>query len=98
MPLELRPAQTGAKVQPVPRLKLPMDEVHRSLCAINLSLEVFGDRWSLLIIRDMVFAGKRHFRDLHLGAARGDSTRKPSAPINEFLRSSTPPRLRKKVK
>jgi DNA-binding HxlR family transcriptional regulator len=35
----------------------------RSPCPINLALEVFGDRWSLLIIRDLVFAGKRHFRE-----------------------------------
>jgi DNA-binding HxlR family transcriptional regulator len=37
---------------------------HRSGCPINLSLEVFGDRWSLLILRDMMFGGKRHFREL----------------------------------
>jgi DNA-binding HxlR family transcriptional regulator len=24
---------------------------------INLSLEVFGDRWSLLILRDVIFGG-----------------------------------------
>lgn len=36
---------------------------HRSDCPINLSLEVFGDRWSLLILRDLMFAGKRHFRE-----------------------------------
>lgn len=37
--------------------------LHRSGCPINLGLEVFGDKWSLLIIRDMMFAGKRHFRE-----------------------------------
>jgi len=36
----------------------------RSYCPINLSLEVFGDSWSLLVLRDMMFAGKRHFREL----------------------------------
>lgn len=36
----------------------------KSRCPINLSLEIFGDRWTLLIIRDLVFAGKRHFREL----------------------------------
>jgi DNA-binding HxlR family transcriptional regulator len=36
----------------------------RSGCPINLSLEVFGDRWSLLILRDIIFGGKRHFREL----------------------------------
>jgi len=36
----------------------------RSYCPINLSLEVFGDSWTLLVLRDMMFAGKRHFREL----------------------------------
>jgi DNA-binding HxlR family transcriptional regulator len=40
-----------------------MDD-HRSGCPINLSLELFGDRWSLLVLRDMMFGGKRHFREL----------------------------------
>src|SRR6266540_3604213 len=39
-------------------------DTHRSLCPINLGLEVFGDRWTLLIVRDLMFAGKRHFREL----------------------------------
>lgn len=33
----------------------------RSHCPINFSLEVFGDRWSLLIIRDIVFFGKKTY-------------------------------------
>ena len=39
-------------------------ENHRSHCPINLALEVFGDKWSLVIIRDIMFDGKRHFREL----------------------------------
>ena len=31
-----------------------MQNTQRSGCPINLSLEVFGDRWSLLILRDMI--------------------------------------------
>ncbi len=27
-------------------------------------LEVFGDKWSLIIIRDIMFEGKRYFREL----------------------------------
>jgi DNA-binding HxlR family transcriptional regulator len=38
-------------------------ENHRSLCPINLALEVFGDKWSLIIIGAMMFSGKRHFRE-----------------------------------
>ncbi|MEO8610361.1 MAG: helix-turn-helix domain-containing protein [Chloroflexota bacterium] len=36
-------------------------QVRRSDCPINFSLETFGDRWSLLIIRDMVYFGKKTY-------------------------------------
>jgi DNA-binding HxlR family transcriptional regulator len=36
----------------------------RSYCPVNLSLEIFGDAWTLLVLRDMMFSGKRHFREL----------------------------------
>ena len=41
-----------------------MADDHRSGCPINLTLEVVGDKWSLLIIRDIIFGGRRHFREL----------------------------------
>jgi DNA-binding HxlR family transcriptional regulator len=41
-----------------------MDDDHRSGCPINLTLEVLGDKWSLLILRDIMFGRKRHFREL----------------------------------
>lgn len=37
---------------------------HRSGCPINLTLEILGDKWSLLIIRDIIFGDRRHFREL----------------------------------
>jgi DNA-binding HxlR family transcriptional regulator len=43
----------------------------RSGCPINLSLEVFGDRWSLVILRDMIFGGVRHFREMLNGSIEG---------------------------
>lgn len=30
-------------------------------CPISFALELFGDRWSLLIIRDLIFKGKKHY-------------------------------------
>jgi DNA-binding HxlR family transcriptional regulator len=36
----------------------------RSYCPINLGLEIFGDAWTLLVLRDVMFGGKRHFREL----------------------------------
>jgi DNA-binding HxlR family transcriptional regulator len=48
-----------------------MTDTHRSGCPINLSLEVLGDKWSLLIIRDMMFGDRRHFRALLTGSEEG---------------------------
>ena len=36
----------------------------RSGCPINLTLEILGDRWSLIVIRDIMFGNRRHFREL----------------------------------
>jgi len=36
----------------------------RSGCPINLTLETLGDRWSLIVIRDLMFGNSRHFREL----------------------------------
>ena len=35
----------------------------RSSCPVSISLEIFGDRWSLLIIRDLMVRGFRTFKD-----------------------------------
>lgn len=51
-----------------------MSGKEKSDCPINLSLEVIGDRWTLLIIRDMMFAGKKHFREF-LQSEEGISSR-----------------------
>ena len=37
---------------------------NRSGCPINLALELLGDRWSLIVIRDIMFGNRRHFREL----------------------------------
>ena len=35
----------------------------RSGCPLNASVEMLGDRWSLLIIRDMMLRGFRYYKD-----------------------------------
>lgn len=42
-------------------MKTTSKEDIRSHCAVNYGVEIFGDRWSLLIIRDIVFAGKKTY-------------------------------------
>ena len=36
----------------------------RSGCAINAAVEVLGDNWSLIVLRDIIFGNRRHFREL----------------------------------
>ncbi len=38
-------------------------ETRRSGCPVSISLEVFGDRWSLLIVRDLMVRGYRTFKE-----------------------------------
>jgi DNA-binding HxlR family transcriptional regulator len=40
-----------------------MEVTRRSGCPLNASVEVLGDRWSLLIIRDMMLRGFRTFKE-----------------------------------
>ncbi len=36
----------------------------RSSCPINYALEIFGDRWTLIVLRDILLEGKCRFREL----------------------------------
>jgi DNA-binding HxlR family transcriptional regulator len=49
-----------ASLPPVPRKAKPN---RRSDCPVSASLEIFGDRWSLLIIRDLMVRGFRTFKE-----------------------------------
>jgi DNA-binding HxlR family transcriptional regulator len=40
----------------------------RSGCAINAAIEVLGDPWSMLVLRDVMFGNRRHFRELLHGS------------------------------
>jgi len=45
----------------------------RSRCPLSCSLDLIGDKWSLLIIRDMMFFGKSTFNEF-LDSSEGIST------------------------
>jgi DNA-binding HxlR family transcriptional regulator len=45
----------------------------RSGCPVSISLEIFGDRWSLLIIRDLMVRGFRTFKEFE-NAGEGIAT------------------------
>jgi DNA-binding HxlR family transcriptional regulator len=48
-----------------------MGTTQRSGCPINLTLEVLGDRWSLIVIRDIMFGNRRHYRELMMLSDEG---------------------------
>jgi DNA-binding HxlR family transcriptional regulator len=40
------------------------DNARRSDCPINLTIELLGDRWSFIVLRDIMFGGRRRYREL----------------------------------
>lgn len=46
---------------------------NKSHCPVNFALETFGDAWSLLIVRDIVFWGKRTYGEF-LDSGEGIAT------------------------
>jgi DNA-binding HxlR family transcriptional regulator len=45
----------------------------RSDCPISSALDIFGDKWSLLVMRDLLFRNKLHYRDF-LASEEGIAT------------------------
>lgn len=43
----------------------------RSGCPINAAVEVLGDQWSLIVLRDIMFGNRRHFRTLQRESEEG---------------------------
>lgn len=43
----------------------------RSGCPINAAVEVLGDPWSVVVLRDLIFGDRRYFRELLSGSEEG---------------------------
>lgn len=48
-----------------------MRDPGRSGCPINMAVEAFGDRWTLLVLRDVMFGNRRYFRELFASSEEG---------------------------
>lgn len=57
----------------------------RSGCPLNLTAELLGDRWSLLVLRDLTFGGPRHYRDLLGGSTEGIATNILAARLRKLV-------------
>lgn len=42
----------------------PSNPPKRSTCPISFALEIFGDRWTLLVLRDLLLKSRRRYREL----------------------------------
>ena len=60
----------------------------RSTCPINYSVEIFGDKWMLLLLRDLMFNGKNSFLEFRASAEKISSavlTEKLNILLNEGI-------------
>jgi DNA-binding HxlR family transcriptional regulator len=48
-----------------------MQNSPRSGCPINAAVEVLGDSWAVLVLRDVMFGNRRYFRELLMGSEEG---------------------------
>lgn len=63
-----------ANIQITSKMKVKTKKnIFRSDCPISSALDLFGDKWSLLVIRDLVYFGERTFKDFS-GAAENISS------------------------
>lgn len=58
---------------------------NKSHCPVNFALETFGDTWSLLIVRDIVFWGKRTYGEF-LESGEGIATNVLAARLAHLVR------------
>jgi hypothetical protein len=61
----------------------------RSGCAINAAIEVLGDPWSMLVLRDVIFGNWRHFRDLLHGSEVESDQPKPASRTGPLGRAAS---------
>lgn len=76
--------------------------VRKSDCPINFALEIFGDRWTFLIIRDLMFKGK-HFYNEFIVSEEGIATNILSDRLsllerNGIINKSSDPSHKQKIK
>lgn len=64
-----------------------MIETRRSSCPINRSIELLGDRWSLVILRDIALHDRRGFRELLTENAEGISAPALSRRLSDLVRA-----------
>jgi DNA-binding HxlR family transcriptional regulator len=60
----------------------------RSGCPINLATEMLGDRWSMVILRDVMFGDRRTFRDILNNSLEGIATNILASRLRKLVEES----------
>ena len=58
----------------------------RSPCAISNVLDIFGDKWTLLVVRDLIFHGKHEYKEF-LSSPEGIATNILSDRLKRLLKA-----------
>src|SRR5690242_15806040 len=61
-----------------------MQSEPRSGCPINAAVEVLGDSWAMLVLRDIMFGDRRYFRELLTGSEEGIASNILSSRLKEL--------------
>jgi DNA-binding HxlR family transcriptional regulator len=73
--------------QPVPLEapeKLPVPP-GKSGCPVNMTAELLGDRWSFIVLRDIMFGGFTHYRELLTNSLEGIASNILSARLSKLV-------------
>ena len=65
-----------------------MDTAPRSGCPSNAAVEVLGDPWAMLVLRDIMFGDRSHFRELIADSEEGIATNCAPQPDSLLIPSS----------
>src|SRR3954454_20232316 len=62
-----------------------MQSAPRSGCPINAAVEVLGDSWAMLVLRDVIFGNRRYFRELLMGSEEGIASNILSSRLKQLV-------------
>ena len=75
--------------------------IRKSDCPINFAMEIFGDRWTFLIVRDLMFKGKHYYGEFLLSeegiATNTLADRLSLLESNGIVRKSNDPSHKQKI-
>lgn len=75
--------------------------VRKSDCPINFAMEIFGDRWTFLIVRDLMFKGKHYYGEFLLSeekiATNTLADRLSMLESNGIIKKSSDPSHKQKI-